>query len=347
MSDNNRVFYPLNYVAIGEHGAATGSPIYGVQSVDMDTNFDLEQVFELGQLDIYENIENLPSVEMTIEKVLDGEPLVYHRATSSATSSSLNARSTNRADVFLSLFSDTKDNSTGDPLAQAYCSGMYIESLTYNLPVDGNATESVTLVGNDKIWIGASGDSWAGGTGFAFTGHFSGGDTPASGVQRRQDVVMGPIANGGSVWPTNIPGMSVTNGSGYNADQGERYDVHIQDVSVSTNLNRNDLFELGRRVPYFRYAQFPTAVDCTINIISAGSDPSDGVEAKSGQDNLSDEPIVIKLADSTSLDLGTKNRLQSVTFTGGDTDGNNATIEYNYQNFNNLTVTQNQDPASL
>ena len=40
----------------------------------------------------------------------------------------------------------------------------------------------------------------------------------------------------------------------------------------------------------------------------------------------------------TVLNLGTANKLSSVSYTGGDTGGGNATVTYAYSNFNDLTV---------
>ena len=48
--------------------------------------------------------------------------------------------------------------------------------------------------------------------------------------------------------------------------------------------------------------------------------------------------ILILLEDGSRFDLGTKNRLSSVTYGGGDASGGNATITYSYTNFNELTV---------
>lgn len=337
--ENYRVFYPIHYVAIGPESTASGIPVHGVQSVNTTTSFSLEQVFELGQLDIYENIENLPNIEMTIEKVLDGYPLIYHLATRGATSKNLLNRTNRKADVILSIFSDDQDNSSGAPRVQAYCSGMYISSLNYNLPVQGNCTESVTLVGNDKVWKTSS---------FYFNGHFTTGtDSPASGVQRRQHVKMG-AAPTGSVWPKQIPGMTTSNGSGYNIETAGVFAAHVQDVSISCNLGREDLYELGRRKPYYRYANFPVAVDCTINVIAAGAQPGDMIAADSNSvANLVNEPILIKIDDGTTFFLGDKNKLQNVSYSGGDTGGGVATITYSYQNFNRLDITAPSDPEGL
>lgn len=37
-------------------------------------------------------------------------------------------------------------------------------------------------------------------------------------------------------------------------------------VSVSTDLERNEIYELGRRGPYFRYANFPVEIETTIEL---------------------------------------------------------------------------------
>lgn len=337
---NYRVFYPIHYVALGSEGAAGGGyrPIHGLQSVNMTTTFNLEQVFELGQLDIYENIENLPNVEMTLEKALDGYPLIYHLATPTATSKTLLNRSNQKCDSVLSIFSDSQDNASGVPLTQAYCSGMYLNALNYTLPVQGNCTENVTLVGNDKIWRTS---------GFAFNGHFTGNDAPASGIQRRQHIKMGNAGAGGSAWPTLIPGMTVAGGTGYNVETNGQFGAHLQDVTIGVNLGREDLFELGRRKPYFRYATFPVAIDCTINMSVGGTTPGDMVNALSDASNLTNETIIVKLADGTIFDLGNKNKLQSSTYSGGDTGGGVATVAYAFQNFNKLDITHPADPAGL
>jgi hypothetical protein len=332
---NNRVFYPLHYIAIGEYCSASGIPVHGLQSVNLTTTFNLEQAFELGQLDIYENIENLPDIEITAEKVLDGYPLIYHLATRGATSKTLLNRTNQRADVILSVFSDSQDNASGSPVVQAYCSGVYLNSLNYTLPVQGNCTESVTLVGNDKVW--KTGNTY-------FDGHFDGLDAPASGVQRRQDVLMGS-GTSYSKFPTEIPGID---GEGYNQSTGSTYNAHIQDVSISVNLGREDLFELGRRKPYYKYATFPTAVDCTINITAGGTDPGDNINASSeATSNITDQAILIRLEDGTIFDLGAKNKLQSVTYSGGDTGGGVVSLAFAYQNFNYLSITSAADPENL
>ena len=83
---NNRIFYACQAVALKPMAGlnAQYKVAHGVQSVGITTNFNLEQAFELGQIQIYENIEGLPDVEVTMEKLLDGYPLLYHLASQKA-----------------------------------------------------------------------------------------------------------------------------------------------------------------------------------------------------------------------------------------------------------------------
>jgi len=337
---NFRVFYPLESVAMGGLGSASGTSVHGLQSVSTTTSFNLEQVFELGQLDIYEYIETLPSVEMTMEKVLDGYPLIYHLGSVGCSTSTLLNRSNRRADIFLSIFSDTIESSSGVPVVQAYCSGMYLSSLNYKLPIASNFTESVTYIGNDKIWISSASGTWYGRTGYAFNGDFTGDDTPASGVQRRQMVVMG---TSGSIFPANLPGI---NASGYNIDTGV-FSAHLQDINISANLGRTDLLELGRRRPYYKYANFPIEVDCTIAMAAGGDNPGDMINANSDTDNVGSSIIKVVIQDGTVFDLGNDNKLSNIAYSGGDTGGGVVTITYSYKNYNHLDVTSPSDPEGM
>ena len=73
MATNNRIFYAVQSVAVCKTGfppsggaSANVAFLKGVQSVGITTNFTLEQAFELGQVEIYENSEDIADVEVTI-----------------------------------------------------------------------------------------------------------------------------------------------------------------------------------------------------------------------------------------------------------------------------------------
>jgi hypothetical protein len=364
MSSNKRIFYACQAVAITNHGddeLAVSDMVHGVQSVGVNTTFNLEQAFELGQIEIYENIEGTPDIEVTLEKVLDGYPLIYHMATvavENTTNSGLAARSKEQCDLRLGIFDESssnvasaKDNS-GKAEVEIYCSGLFVSSVSYTVPVDGNATESVTLIGNNKTWLTAgdvkmdndvvaafNGSNIPKALGLAATGVNQ--LAASGGIQRREDVMLS-----GCIFPRSINGVE---GSGYGnalnfADGSPR--IHVQSFSCSTDFSREDVFELGRKTPYYRPASFPVEVSTEIEAITISGDFISATEAGDSAlhstvdsgNNTQAENIFLLLRCGYAFDLGNKNRLASLTYGGGDAGGGNVSVSYSYTNFNELDV---------
>jgi hypothetical protein len=357
MSANNRIFYACQAVVVAPTGSSidqlySSDVVHGLQSVGITTNFNLEQAFELGQLEIYENIEGIPDVEVTLEKVLDGYPLIYHLATTGATSENLTARSKQRCDLYLAIGQEerssmTFNNGVYDHVGVA-CTGMYTSSVSYTIPVDGNSTESITLVGNNKKWFT---------NGSAFNNsdtlfdNLDGLDKPlalapgSGGVQRREDVLLDKC-----ILPQSIQGVNGTGvgngcfGTPPSLSSGNR--VHIQNITISTDFGREDIFELGRKTPYYRPAGFPIEVTCEIEAISVSGDFVTALEdgdpllynTDASGNNTREEAIFIRTRAGYGWDLGNKNRLTSVSYGGGDAGGGNVSCTYSYSNFNVLDI---------
>src|SRR5690606_1504783 len=93
--------------------------------------------------------EDVPEVEVTLEKVLDGYPIIYHLATQGTADTSLLGRQNQRCMLALSAFGDTQSSASGVPVKEIQCSGLYYSSVSYDFSADGNFTDSVTLVGNN------------------------------------------------------------------------------------------------------------------------------------------------------------------------------------------------------
>jgi hypothetical protein len=346
MSTNNRIYWACQGVGIAPENSVAFLGVHGVQSVGITTTFNLEQVFEIGQLAIYENIENIPDIEVTMEKVLDGHPLIYHLATQGAPSTTLAGRSNAKCNVALNIYNDTFEAASGTPVTEVVMSGMYVSSVSYSIPVEGNCTESVTLVGNDKVWRKNNflllGDS--------ILSNLPTLDEPfgiavSGGVQRRENVIFDTdSANGYTKLPSEIEGIS---SSGTNDAIGGVYQAHIQNLSVNVDLGREALYELGTRAPYFRYVNFPVEVTTEIEITSSEGDQISATEdgVLGDGNNLSDHDIIIVLQDSTKINLGGKNKLANVTYGGGDAGGGNATVTYTYTTFNDFDVTHTNDPS--
>ena len=376
---NYRIFYACQMVGLyksdgTKDGSGAGKYLtnaHGVQSVGITTNFNLEQAFELGQIQIYENIEGLPDVEVTMEKVLDGYELLYHLATPDPESIGMVGRGKERCDIALGIYSDAQDSvrdgspAQDDPPVEVYMSGMYVGNISYTIPVDGNCTESITLVGNDKEWITTGAKHLRSSFDAAPKAAFGAPDAPfammSGGVQRRENVLLAS-----SIFPTAIYGVAALGrdgtafGNAFDLDVGAATDsttgsplVHMQNISISTDFAREDLLELGRRVPYYKAPSYPIEVTCEIEAIATSGDFVNAYEAGDPAyigtvnegNNTTEEKIHIRLKDGTVFDLGNNNRLSSVSYGGGDAAGGNVSISYSYTNFNDLEVLHRQDPA--
>ena len=151
---NNRIYYATQKVGMKPIStpAIPYNSLKGIQNVSMSTNFDLQQVFEQGQLAIYGNIEEIPEIEVNLTKVLDGCPLIYHRATEDAPDPTLIGRSKTSCFFGLGIYPDSVSLTSGLPSQFVQCSGMYVSSVSYTFGIDDNFSEDVTLVGNSKVW---------------------------------------------------------------------------------------------------------------------------------------------------------------------------------------------------
>ncbi len=359
---NARIFYAMQQIGfkdVSETGFYTVA--HGVQSVGMTTNFDLTQAFGLGQLAIYENIEDIPDVEITCSKVLDGYPLLYTLATSSGTAPTLTGRQNAQSMVALSIFTDTDISASGTADSMVENSGMFVSSIGYNFPVDDNFTEDLTLVGNNKVWRDdsrvANPRVQTQQAAMIFEGGFAAEDSPlaAEGVNRRENLVFATDFGGGAVDYTLLPSevFGITS-SGTNEKTDDVFGAHITNISVSTDLGREDINELGRRAPYTRFANFPVEVTCEIEVVSISGDmisaTEEGILTSSTatcQDsgNLSNHSIRIATCEGTRIFLGNNNKLSSVNYGGGDAGGGNVTVTYSYSTFNDFTVMHSGDPA--
>lgn len=340
--DNKRIFFAVKACGFSPDGSNTAVKVHGLQSVDVNTTFNIEDVFQLGQSATYAQPEDLPDVEATLEKILDGHPLIYHLATPNVSSPTLIGRSKDKATFVMSIFGDTQDSASGVPNSQVTCSGMFINSLAYTLPVEGNCSESVTLVGNNKVWSLS---------GFTFSGMiFDNEDSPLAGLQRRQQVIFGDGVSG-SILPGGLAGIPGISPSGYNLEvvPGE-FRAHISEISINTDLGREDILELGRKNPYFKFPTLPIQVNTDITVTTTDGDLIDATEdGLDGEgNNTLEKPIVIYLADGTKFDLGERNKLVSTTQGGADTGGGNEAVTYSFRNGSSqLTVTHPQDPAMM
>ena len=339
---SNRIYYANQQVGFKKNKTDTWQIAHGVQSVGIATTFTLEQAFELGQLAIYQNIEGIPEIECTITKILDGWPLLYRLATNGAADDNIVNRANTKCFVGIGIWPDSvlsAGQGNAGPTTQVEMTGMAITNVSYDLSTEGNFTESITLVGDDKGWntsldpqctnLGWTIDEFAGEDELPFRGN---DDAPTgtladgTGIQRRENFNLTT-----SILPDEVQNQ------------------YIQSISVSIDLGRESLFKLGSRKPYARVVNFPAEVSCDIEVLSVSGDQvnalSQGcliptIDACPGMNNnTEDRQIVIETCDSTKIDIGSKCRLSAVNYGGGDAGGGNAAVTYSYTTYNEFTVT--------
>lgn len=355
-----RVWWAVEAVGFAQDGSQTYTAAHGVQSVGVTTNFNLDPTFELGQSRIYENLENIPDIQITMEKVLDGYPLLYHLGTMGAPSPTLFGRSNQRPCITLSIFPDTNDSASGTVMSQMVCSGMYVSSVGYQFPADGRFTENVTFVGNYKSWKIPSAATFSGG--------FNNNDVPlaltydSGGIQRRQNFLFdytgittkdsnnqlnATTGTKCTILPVDIAGISASGTNELIPGTSNRR-CSVQSISTSVDLGREALFELGHFAPYYRYMNVPVQVSTDIEVMNKSGDWVSATETGVFSNYHNTRLATIKLAtqDGLFIDLGTQNRLSNITIGGGDTGGGQGSITYTFQTYNDFSVTHPQDPTT-
>jgi hypothetical protein len=258
-------------------------------------------------------------------------------------------------DVALAIFNETdgfaKDGV--DATSVAVLSGMGLSTVSYNFPLGDNFTESVTLVGNDCVWVANPGT--------VISGVFTETDSPpgTGGVQRRENLkfdytatttdINGMVADAdATILPPDIYGIS---NSGTNEEANDKYGAHVGDITVTVNSSRSPIFEQGRRGAYARRVDFPVQVSTDINVTTTSGDRVSATEAGilggttcENSGNLTNRTIRIATCEGTRLYMGTKNKRVGINYGGGDAGGGNASVTYSFQTFNALTVLHPNDP---
>jgi len=345
---NVRTFYACQKVQLGACSGSTSTvtedfdTINSLQSVGITSNFNLEPVYQIGALEPGDIAEDIPDVEVSLTRTLDGSQTIYEKMmikkTDRGSAQELTECSDNRSSVRLWIYPQTYSAATGTAISNLIVRPAYLSSINYSFPTDGFFQEEATVVGNNKIWAPGGSDSDAPSENSATTG-----------VARRQ--FMKPNGDG-SIFPIAI---GAAHGAGdYTKFSGAMPpDARVQNISVSVDLGREEIFELGKRLPFTRYINFPVEVNTEFEVISASGDFVGAEEQEQVCSNpkaIGFKTIKIATCDGMVLDLGEKNKLQSVSAAGGDAGGDNVTYTYSYINYSKFKFTSptggDHDPAA-
>ena len=334
----------------------------GVQSVGFNTSVAFEPIFQLGQTELYGRTESQsPEVEATISKAFDGKQPLYttimggHSMVDGKQPTELTL---NHCELDMGIYSENVPFASGTPESSIYCSGMYVTNVSMTFPLDGTATEEITLLGDTKKHLSTSNIA------NAEAGNATGSGTAPSPYQR---------------WTMDVSNSTLPTGVATYA---------IQSVSVSMGMGREAIQEIGSRGKYCRYPTYPFEVTTDFEVIVGGAMTTRGAEPSaattsavdidsydfvndvglacfsdakysiepgvSPTDNQIDQGYIdtgfrdqtIKLkfcgktsGDSLSISLGDKCRATSQNYSGGDTGGDNATMSYSFQSYNEFKLT--------
>jgi hypothetical protein len=339
----------------------------GIQSVGFSTSVAFEPMFQLGQTEVYGRMETQsPQVECTISKAIDGSQMLYttvNGGNTAANNKSPAELAGNQVQIALGVYAESVPYASGNTQAAVHCSGMYVSNVQIQLPLDGVATEQLTLVGDTRRWLDST-NPIAAHLGSSTRGVIGSGSAPSAYQRWTLDKTNSTLPLGVSGYP-------------------------LQSVNVTMAIGREVIQELGTRGKYCRYATFPFEVTSEFEVIAGrhrtgddGVSGSDQALVVSGYDfrnyagyacasddvyDVSDndgspnalgaagvdggeidggfrnQEIKVKLcgatdSDSLTIDLGKKNRVTSVNYAGGDTGGGNVTLTYSFQNYNYLQL---------
>jgi hypothetical protein len=293
---SNRIFYAVQRANV--NGLSNG-----FQSISINASVDFEQVFELGCLDIYENLEGIPSAEVTAERALPVTGGTQWTSLSSAASSSSEY-------AYLYVMDDsTLGNGAHSPSGVIQASAGYVSSYNVNMPVDGFATDTLTIVCDTLQWTRTAG---------------------------------GTICNPGAA------GNTGTNRVQYRNDYSNVANLGIQNVSFSVDIGREDLFELGKKSPFFRAATYPIEVTADFEVLAnatasrfdpfgtLASNPAAGAGKLSFTRNQAGNVTSDIAVQFNGYNMGSGCRLVGTNYAGGDAGGGNATITFSYLGYNYL-----------
>jgi len=189
-----------------------------------------------------------------------------------------------------------------------------------------------------------------------------------SGVQRREEVEIRR-----SVLPSDIPGITVAVGSGVSTVQLQQKGYvsvgcsgavdsagnlrtqlvvsantsgvveHLQSITITADIGRDDIFELGSKRPFTKYVTFPVEVTTAIEVVTSQGDLINATsEVDCGPEQTANNTIIIRTCDGMQIDAGDSNVLTTVDLSGGEAGGDNMVTTYNFSSFNALVISHDR-----
>lgn len=363
----DRIYFATQQVTIADEGTSNFVAVKGQQTFNFTCDVPLERIFQLGKLSPRVLLEDLPDISISMSKHLDSTPLIYHLATLAATTPTLAGRSEAQCKIGVSIFDATQESATGTPQVAMQFTGAYYSNISYQFGVDGIFTESVDFVNNDIIVSDddriLNTDEQTRASNIDVAGQFTGDDSDAF-INKREHLIFdytagtldvnGAVADADcTILPMEIDGISDSGTNEVGADGPRLSD--IQSISVSAAITRNKKQALGSFEPVCQLIQWPVTVTTEIQVMPRTSGIASATAIgifNTGTDscgvgnsrNLMNQTIRIATCEGTRIYTGTKNKLRSQNYSGGDAGGSDVTLSYTYETDNDFVVMHENDP---
>lgn len=290
---NKRIFYACHGVALD------GSLMAGVQSVTVSSETQDYAIETFGSTDIDEIYKDQYTFNINVQRAIVSEKIAYYPT------GTIDSVANQTFDICLLVGSDTaavlSSGNTSTTISFPKCK---IDSVAYNLDVDGNFTEEITFLGFSKH-INSSGCA---------------------------DI--GPLAK-----PTDSNEYPYRRQHFESSTLGG----NLSNVSATTSFNFNKIKEFGKSYidPNKTYPTYPIITQLSVTKIYTSGN-FDSIEENNydtcvSNSDTSKENHSIDLCGSTTIHFSGC-ILKSTDYNGGDTGGGNVLITKNYDCYNGFRL---------
>lgn len=195
----------------------TGICESGMISCGVSTSADYTPAFELGRLAIYDIIEGVTAVEVTVERHLGAfNKTLWGQITGNSLAAAISVRP--KVDL---VAIDDQTLSCGFTVESfLQCTGLYITGFNVSYPLDGTATETMTFTGTH---LEDSATTWS----------------------------------SAIISPTGTAGLTAYSDNGNAVVTRKDLSGGYQSVTAGVTIGRRDLFEFGATDAFHKAAEFP------------------------------------------------------------------------------------------
>lgn len=351
MPDNNRIFYACQAVYVD------GAFLQNVQAVGIDYSADATGISDTGRSQQQRSLYSKPEITISIQREVNtaAEPFYtpasftnYENAyilknenlgTCGWDSSSL----LNEYEIEVAYGSDDLSGNI-ESTTLKYC---LLTEVSYEISVDGRMTENLSFVTRNLIKSGSASAPIS---------------SPLTGtIFKRQHL---DVKNDEFILPSEV--KSVVDVAEPNPAGGDDINVAraVQSISVSATFDYAEMADIGKwrgsnqiaapsEQNKWRYITTPISITCEITAVIRKSIVQNILIKDTnfmGTFPTPDREIKIVIGEESGrfvIDLGKKNYLTGISFSGGDTGGGNVEATFSYANTNNDFVPYKGTPATL